>query len=132
MSSLPPTVVEGSGALPYPTVCNRHARARVYLQGAHVASYRPVGHGEVLWESVRSWYAPGKPIRGGIPVCFPWFGPHPERGDFVTVGSPLKLSDSPVDVTSSPLLGEHNEEVYVGELGLGDEELRLLKSNGVI
>jgi formyl-CoA transferase len=58
--------------------------------------------------------------------------PHPERGEFVTVGSPLKLSDSPVDVTSSPLLGEHNEEVYIGELGLGDEELRLLKSNGVI
>lgn len=37
-----------------------------------------------------------------------------------------------MDVTSSPLLGEHNEEVYIGELGLGDEELRLLKSNGVI
>jgi formyl-CoA transferase len=58
--------------------------------------------------------------------------PHPERGEFVTVGSPLKLSDSPVEVSSSPLLGEHNEEVYIGELGLGDEELRLLKSNGVI
>ncbi|MGW0605423.1 formyl-CoA transferase [Streptomyces sp. NPDC002640] len=58
--------------------------------------------------------------------------PHKERGEFVTVGSPIKLSDSPVEVRSSPLLGEHNEEVYVGELGLGDEELRLLKSNGVI
>ncbi|MFF4755893.1 formyl-CoA transferase [Streptomyces sp. NPDC001270] len=58
--------------------------------------------------------------------------PHPERGEFVTVGSPLKLSDSPVDITASPLLGEHNEEIYVGELGLSDEELRLLKSNGVI
>ncbi|MFC9841808.1 formyl-CoA transferase [Streptomyces sp. NPDC060223] len=58
--------------------------------------------------------------------------PHPERGEFVTVGSPLKLSDSPVDVTSPPLLGEHNEEVYIGELGLGDEELRLLRSSGVI
>ncbi|MFB7497282.1 formyl-CoA transferase [Streptomyces sp. NPDC056161] len=58
--------------------------------------------------------------------------PHPERGEFVTVGSPLKLSDSPVDITASPLLGEHNEEIYIGELGLGDEELRLLKSNGVI
>jgi formyl-CoA transferase len=57
---------------------------------------------------------------------------HPERGTFTTVGSPLKLSDSPVDVVTSPLLGEHNEEVYVGELGLGDEELRLLKTNGVI
>ncbi|MFI0964937.1 formyl-CoA transferase [Streptomyces sp. NPDC021080] len=58
--------------------------------------------------------------------------PHPERGSYVTVGSPLKLSDSPVDITASPLLGEHNEEIYIGELGLGDEELRLLKSGGVI
>ncbi|CAM5391218.1 Formyl-CoA:oxalate CoA-transferase [Streptomyces fumanus] len=58
--------------------------------------------------------------------------PHPERGEFVTVGSPLKLSDSPVEVGSPPLLGEHNEEIYAGELGLGDEELRLLESDGVI
>ncbi|MGQ4375668.1 formyl-CoA transferase [Streptomyces sp. SAS_267] len=57
---------------------------------------------------------------------------HPERGSYVTVGSPLKLSDSPVDITASPLLGEHNEEIYIGELGLGDEELLLLKSGGVI
>ncbi|MFF2100498.1 formyl-CoA transferase [Streptomyces sp. NPDC058202] len=57
---------------------------------------------------------------------------HPERGSYVTVGNPLKLSDSPVEITASPLLGEHNAEIYVGELGLGDEELRLLKSTGVI
>ncbi|MET8857711.1 formyl-CoA transferase [Streptomyces sp. NPDC004579] len=57
---------------------------------------------------------------------------HPERGSYVTVGSPLKLSDSPVDITASPLLGEHNEEIYIGELGLGDEELQLLRTGGVI
>ncbi len=57
---------------------------------------------------------------------------HPERGTFTTVGNPIKLSDSPFEVVTSPLLGEHNAEVYVGELGLGDEELRLLKTNGVI
>ncbi|MCX4863131.1 formyl-CoA transferase [Streptomyces sp. NBC_00825] len=57
---------------------------------------------------------------------------HPERGTFTTVGSPLKLSDSPVDVVTSPLLGQHNEEVYAGELGLGNEELQLLKTDGVI
>jgi formyl-CoA transferase len=55
---------------------------------------------------------------------------HPERGPFKTVGSPLKLSDSPVAVKRPPLLGEHNEEIYVGELGLGD--LAELESNGVI
>ncbi|MDN3258555.1 formyl-CoA transferase [Streptomyces sp. CSDS2] len=58
--------------------------------------------------------------------------PHPERGEFVTVGSPIKLSDSPVEVTASPLLGQHNEEVYAGELGLSEGQLRQLKSDGVI
>ncbi|MEV1011402.1 formyl-CoA transferase [Streptomyces sp. NPDC049881] len=57
---------------------------------------------------------------------------HPERGPFLTVGSPLKLSDSPADVERPPLLGEHNADVYTGELGLQDEELHLLKANGVI
>ncbi|GGO43841.1 formyl-CoA:oxalate CoA-transferase [Streptomyces daqingensis] len=57
---------------------------------------------------------------------------HPERGSFTTVGSPMKLSDSPVEITPSPLLGEHNEEVFIGELGLNEEELALLKTNGVI
>ncbi|MEV4574795.1 formyl-CoA transferase [Nonomuraea jabiensis] len=56
---------------------------------------------------------------------------HPERGEFVTVGSPLQLSDSPVDVRTPPLLGEHNQEIY-GELGVSAEELAALKSNGVI
>ncbi|WP_367436480.1 formyl-CoA transferase [Streptomyces celluloflavus] len=57
---------------------------------------------------------------------------HPQRGTFRTVGSPLKLSDSPVEVDRSPLLGEHNAEVYGGELGLDDEELRQLTADGVI
>src|SRR4051812_39510475 len=57
--------------------------------------------------------------------------PHPERGDFATVGMPIKLSDSPADVRRSPLLGEHNHDVY-GEFGLGDDELAELKANGVI
>ncbi|MFF4617151.1 formyl-CoA transferase [Nonomuraea jabiensis] len=56
---------------------------------------------------------------------------HPERGEFVTVGSPLQLSDSPVDVRTPPLLGEHNQEIY-GELGVSAEELAELKTNGVI
>jgi formyl-CoA transferase len=57
---------------------------------------------------------------------------HPERGSYITVGSPLKLSDSPARIRRSPLLGEHNQEVYIGELGLSADELPLLKANGVI
>ncbi|MEU3274101.1 formyl-CoA transferase [Saccharomonospora sp. NPDC006951] len=57
---------------------------------------------------------------------------HPERGEFKTVGCPIKMSDSVVDVASSPLLGEHNEEVYLSELGLDDGRFAELKANGVI
>ncbi|GAQ73139.1 formyl-coenzyme A transferase [Streptomyces turgidiscabies] len=57
---------------------------------------------------------------------------HPERGSYATVGNPLKLSDSPTHITPSPLLGQHTEEILIGELGLGDEELRLLRTSGVI
>ncbi|WP_174523399.1 CoA transferase, partial [Streptomyces azureus] len=48
---------------------------------------------------------------------------HPERGTFTTVGNPLKLSDSPADITTPPLLGQHTEEILIGELGLAHEEL---------
>ncbi|WP_030454879.1 formyl-CoA transferase [Herbidospora cretacea] len=57
--------------------------------------------------------------------------PHPARGEFTTVGSPLQLSDSPVDITTPPLLGEHNDEIYT-RLGVTAEELAELKTNGVI
>ncbi len=58
--------------------------------------------------------------------------PHPQRGEFTTVGMPIKLSDSPAEVKTSPLLGEHNEEIYGTELGVTEKELAELKSNGVI
>ncbi|OZM84194.1 formyl-CoA transferase [Pseudonocardia sp. MH-G8] len=57
---------------------------------------------------------------------------HPERGAFKTVGCPIKLSDSPVKVETSPLLGQHNEDVYVRELGVDPQRFAELKTNGVI
>jgi formyl-CoA transferase len=56
---------------------------------------------------------------------------HPERGLFKTVGCPLKLSDSPVDIVASPLLGEHNNEV-LEELGYSAADLDGLRTAGVI
>lgn len=50
-------------------------RAEVYLQGAHLTQWQPAGTGPVLFLSAQSEFAPGKAIRGGVPVCFPWFGP---------------------------------------------------------
>jgi formyl-CoA transferase len=56
---------------------------------------------------------------------------HPERGVFKTVGCPLRLSDSPVEVTASPLLGEHNDAVY-GQLGYSSDQIASLRTAGVI
>jgi formyl-CoA transferase len=56
---------------------------------------------------------------------------HSERGSFKTVGCPIVLSDSPVEVRSSPLLGEHTREI-LSELGHSDDELEKLRTDGVI
>ncbi len=51
--------------------------AEMYLHGAHVCRWQPHGHVHpVLWMSGRSALEPGRAIRGGIPICFPWFGPN--------------------------------------------------------
>lgn len=47
----------------------------VFDQGAHVWSWQPDGAAPVIWMSEKSWFAEGQPVRGGVPVCFPWFGP---------------------------------------------------------
>lgn len=57
---------------------------------------------------------------------------HPQRGAFTTVGCPIKLSDSPVKIETSPLLGQHNEDVYLRELGVDPERFAQLQQNGVI
>jgi glucose-6-phosphate 1-epimerase len=49
------------------------ANATVYLQGAHLVAWQPAGQQPVIFTSRKTELAPGKAIRGGIPVCFPWF-----------------------------------------------------------
>ncbi|MGF6552110.1 formyl-CoA transferase [Paraburkholderia youngii] len=56
---------------------------------------------------------------------------HPQRGKYLTVGNPIKLSDSPTDVKRSPLLGEHTDEV-MAELGYSAEQIMALRTAGAI
>ncbi|MSO92582.1 MAG: formyl-CoA transferase [Rhodospirillales bacterium] len=58
--------------------------------------------------------------------------PHPTRGSFKTIGCPIKLSDSPVEVKASPLLGEHTDDILTGELGYTKEEIQALRAEGAI
>jgi formyl-CoA transferase len=57
---------------------------------------------------------------------------HPTRGKYLTVGNPIKLSDSISEVTRSPLLGEHTDEILRVVLGYGDEEVAEIESSGAI
>lgn len=58
------------------SVTNALGRSEIYLHGAHVASFIPEGGQDMLWMSKSSYFEVNRPIRGGIPVCWPWFGAH--------------------------------------------------------
>ncbi|WP_129990802.1 D-hexose-6-phosphate mutarotase [Rahnella sp. CFA14(1/10)] len=61
--------------LPVLVVTHPKVRAAIALQGAHLLSWQPEGEAPVLWMSSASAFKEGVAIRGGIPICWPWFGP---------------------------------------------------------
>ena len=67
-------VKELANGFRYIEVNNKAASAKIALQGAHVFSYKPHKTGEVLWLSELSDFETTRSIRGGIPLCWPWFG----------------------------------------------------------
>jgi glucose-6-phosphate 1-epimerase len=67
-------IVEGNGGLPKVRVTSARAEGEIYLHGAHVTSWKPAGREEVFFVSSQSRWEDGRAIRGGIPICFPWFG----------------------------------------------------------
>lgn len=140
--NLPSSVklAQGRGGLPVLKVSAAGGTGEIYLQGAHLAEWAPTGHSQVLWMSKSSRFETGQPIRGGIPICFPWFGAHPsdpqapmhgfariqpwilvdvyESADDVT--AVLRLTDSPVSRMSCwPFRFEAEYAVTIGR------ELRL-------
>jgi len=62
------------------------ASGLLYLQGAHLAAFRPAGQEPVIWMSENAVYRAGKALRGGVPICFPWFGPHVEHPELPAHG----------------------------------------------
>jgi len=76
MTDLPPSVrlTTGRGGLPVLLVDGPAARGEVYLHGATVTGWTPAGQDPVLWVSPTAQFSAGTAIRGGVPICFPWFG----------------------------------------------------------
>jgi glucose-6-phosphate 1-epimerase len=65
--------------LPVANIRTPLANASVALQGAQVLSWQPAGQKPVLWVSKAALFEAGKPVRGGVPVCWPWFGAMPGK-----------------------------------------------------
>jgi glucose-6-phosphate 1-epimerase len=66
-------VSEGNDGLFRIRITGSQAEGEMYLHGAHVTSWKPAGSDEVLFLSSKSHWQEGRAIRGGIPICFPWF-----------------------------------------------------------
>lgn len=73
---------EMTGELATVRVTTPLGSATMALQGAHVMHWQPAGQQSVIWMSKLAKFAPGKSIRGGVPVCWPWFGPHASEPAF--------------------------------------------------
>ena len=65
----------GNGGLAKIIVTSNTSTAEIYLHGAHVTHFQQNGEPPLLFLSRKSHFAVGEPIRGGVPICFPWFGP---------------------------------------------------------
>ncbi|MGB5395959.1 MAG: D-hexose-6-phosphate mutarotase [Gammaproteobacteria bacterium] len=71
--------VEGKGELTIAVIKNKFASAVVSLYAGQVLSYRPVNtNSDLMFLSEQAYYQTGKAIKGGVPVCWPWFGPDPQ------------------------------------------------------
>lgn len=78
---LPPNVRLSGSDYPVFEIDHPTCKARVALHGAHVMSWKPRDEDEVLYLSPDSVFKEGKAIRGGIPICWPWFNAHPTNPD---------------------------------------------------
>lgn len=68
------SIVAGNGGLPKVVINSPQCSGEMYLHGGHVTSWVPKGEREVFYLSPNSQWLDGRAIRGGVPVCFPWFG----------------------------------------------------------
>ena len=114
----------GRGGLTKAVLTNEVATAEVYLHGAHVTHYQLASKPPALFLSEKAIFQPGKAIRGGVPICFPWFGDregHPEspahgfartmEWEVVKVGG----DEACVEVKLLLAADEHTKSLWPGE-----------------
>ena len=105
----------------YIEINNASARTKIALQGAHVFHYERVGEKPLLWLSKKSFFEIGKAIRGGVPVCWPWFGKHPTNSELPQHGF---ARSSVWELLKAEEIDEHTTEVIL-QLQPSAESLQL-------
>jgi len=120
-------VSEGNGGLARVHITGAFGEGEMYLHGAHVTSWKPAGNDEVLFISTKSRWLEGQAIRGGIPICFPWFrgkadNPHAPAHGFVRTKmwqlESIMESENGVAVTMFTQSDEHTRKWWPGEFRL--------------
>lgn len=117
--------VTGKGDIQLVEIHNQFGSALISLQGAHVLSWIPEGEEDVIWLSKDAKFAAGKSVRGGIPICWPWFGAHESNADYPAHGfarttdwqvmktEALDNGNTRITFTTQPQNG--NEEMWPAE-----------------
>ncbi len=90
----------GKGDMPVIEINNTFAQASIALQGAHILSFQPKGEAELIWMSEDARFASGKSLRGGVPICWPWFGPHASDTSLPGHGPARTVAWKPIASTS--------------------------------
>jgi glucose-6-phosphate 1-epimerase len=110
-------ICAGAGGFPMIRIDNDHARAEISAYAGQVLSYQPEDEAQdLLFVSEHAYFQPGKAIKGGIPVCWPWFGPDPkgkglpDHGFVRTRAWKLLSTESMVDGTTRVRLGCRDDE----------------------
>jgi len=122
------SVVEGNGGLQKVRITSPEVVGEMYLHGAHITSWKPAGKEEVLFLSSQSRWEHGRAIRGGVPICFPWFGGKaddpkaPAHGFVRTKAWQLESIAQAGDGVTVSMFTESDEDTkrwWPGEFGLG-------------
>lgn len=120
-------VSEGNSGLARVQITSAFGGGEMYLHGAHVTSWKPAGNEEVLFVSTKSRWEEGQAIRGGIPICFPWFrgksdDPHAPAHGFVRTKTwqleSISEDASGVTVAMFTQSDEHTRKWWPGEFRL--------------
>ncbi|MDJ0705820.1 MAG: D-hexose-6-phosphate mutarotase [Leptolyngbyaceae cyanobacterium MO_188.B28] len=109
--------ISGKGDFPYIQVTNTQATALISVYGGQILSFQPKGESQdLMFVSEKAYYQTGKAIKGGAPICWPWFGPDPEGSGRPNHGF---ARNRPWQVLETEALSSGETKVT---LGFGDDD----------